>query len=106
MEVAKGSVDLLFRLFRRHRPLIHVFGRAEPELDHETFKEEQLDFREAEILETIKILQRINAGAGEKVAQQNTRKEGMGLHAWSGRLETDQVIVGGHSFGATAAVSV
>lgn len=56
------------------------------------------------MLEVISILRRIDSGAGEKVAAMNLRREGADLGAWAGRLDVEGVVVGGHSFGGTAAV--
>lgn len=76
------------------------------ELDTATFKQAQLDLREAEVYETLRVLRSINDGEGETVFQQNPRSEGRDLKDWRGSLNVDEVTVGGHSFGATLAVSI
>lgn len=73
-------------------------------LDAEEFNRAQLNFREAEIEEAIKALRQINNGKGNEVFEQNSRKEGKGLEAWAGRLNVDEMIMAGHSFGATGAL--
>jgi platelet-activating factor acetylhydrolase len=75
-----------------------------PELDPASFKKAQLDSRQAEVEETIRVLREINDGTGEKVYQRNPRKEGRDLGQWEGRLNMNEVTMGGHSFGATLAV--
>ncbi|KAI0392738.1 PAF acetylhydrolase [Xylariaceae sp. FL0594] len=77
--------------------------KGEP-LEIEGFHKAQLNFREAEIEEAVKVLRRINAGEGAEVFKQNTRKEGRGLEAWGGRLNVDEMIIAGHSYGATGAL--
>lgn len=74
-------------------------------LDVETFKQAQLAFRQAEVEEIVRILNHINEGRGEKIFQMNPRGEGEHLGHWQGRLAMNKVTIGGHSFGATLAVS-
>lgn len=76
----------------------------DPTLDREALKREQLAFRQAEVEETVKVLGEINNGTGHRVYQANTRLEGVDLRNWEGRLDFDQVILGGHSYGATLAL--
>ncbi|KAI1813028.1 PAF acetylhydrolase [Poronia punctata] len=73
-------------------------------LEIDDFHRAQLNFREAEIEEAVAVLRRINAGEGEEVFQQNTRNEGNGLAGWAGRLNVDEMIIAGHSYGATGAL--
>lgn len=68
------------------------------------FKRAQLDFREAEIEEVVHILQLINEGHGKDVYKKNSRGEGADLGNWKGRLNTDEMVVAGHSYGATGAM--
>jgi len=75
-----------------------------PELDTASFKKAQLDFRQAEVQETIRVLREIHNGDGEKVFETNSRKEGQSLKEWKGRLNMQEVTIGGHSFGATLAL--
>ena len=73
-------------------------------LDVDEFKKAQLAFREAEILETTHIVQNLNnPGYGEEIIAANARKEGKkaGLDGWAGRLNVNQTILAGHSYGAT-----
>ncbi|KAK8020438.1 hypothetical protein PG990_005576 [Apiospora arundinis] len=74
------------------------------DLQEEDFKKAQLDFRQAEIEETVRVLQRINSGDGADVFAANPRREGAHLHDWADRLNTDGMIVAGHSYGATGAM--
>ena len=50
-------------------------------------------------------LRDLNEGRGAKVQKLNKRNEGQDLAAWEGRLDTREFIIGGHSYGATLAVS-
>ncbi|KAI1412354.1 PAF acetylhydrolase [Hypoxylon sp. FL1857] len=76
------------------------------DLTVDEFKRAQLDFREAEIEEAVRVLRLINEGRGEEIAKQNARGEGHGadLKTWKGRLNTDDMVVAGHSYGATGAM--
>jgi platelet-activating factor acetylhydrolase len=76
-----------------------------PDLDTASFKQAQLDMREAEVYETLRMLQSINNGHGDEIFRQNPRGEGRDLKEWRGSLNLDEVTMGGHSFGATLAVS-
>ncbi|KAL6903223.1 platelet-activating factor acetylhydrolase, isoform II domain-containing protein [Trichoderma evansii] len=77
---------------------------SDPPMDTEKYKQEQLAFRDAEILETINILRAINDGQGDEIFSRNSRSEGSYLHNWTGRLDFGNLIIGGHSFGATGAL--
>lgn len=76
----------------------------DPDIDMPILKEEQLAFRQAEVEETIKMLRGLNEGRGKQIWESNKRDEGSGLAGWEGRLDVDEVVVGGHSYGATLAV--
>ncbi|KAI0402343.1 PAF acetylhydrolase [Xylaria palmicola] len=76
-------------------------GRA---LSAEEFNRAQLLFREAEIEEVVRVLRQIDNGEGTEVFKDNTRKEGKLLHEWAGRLNVEEMIMAGHSFGATGAL--
>ena len=78
--------------------------QSHPKLDTASFKQVQLDFRQAEIHEALRVLRRINNGKGESVYQRNTCEEGLDLENWIGRLNMNEVTMGGHSFGGTAAL--
>lgn len=89
------------------RNILH-FGEkdllSDPEMDNDRLKREQLDFRQAEIVETVSILRRINSDRGEQIYQINTRKEGVHLASWANRLDFSHLLIGGHSYGATGAL--
>ena len=78
----------------------------EPETDMDTprMKREQLNFRQAEIVETVSALQRINFGRGKETFHANTRKEGTHLADWESKLDFDNLVIAGHSYGATGAL--
>jgi platelet-activating factor acetylhydrolase len=67
-------------------------------------KEEQLAFRDAEIKETVRVLQDINANKGDEIFKSSPRNEGQTLSNWSNRLDFDHLTIGGHSYGATGAL--
>ncbi|KAH6604411.1 hypothetical protein Trco_007857 [Trichoderma cornu-damae] len=89
------------------RELLH-FKEAEllsdPPMDAERYKQQQLAFRDSEILETISILRAVNSGQGEDIFGRNSRSEGSHLPSWAGRLDFGNLTIGGHSFGATGAL--
>ncbi|KAI1210774.1 PAF acetylhydrolase [Annulohypoxylon truncatum] len=68
------------------------------------FKRAQLDFREAEIEEAVRVLKLINAGQGDEIFAKSSRGEGADFRNWKGRLNTDDMVVAGHSYGATGAM--
>ncbi|KAI1454786.1 PAF acetylhydrolase [Annulohypoxylon moriforme] len=70
------------------------------------FKRAQLDFREAEIEEAVRVLKLINDGQGDEVFKENSRGEGEDFTNWKGRLNTNDMVVAGHSYGATGAMQV
>lgn len=74
-------------------------------MDNDAFKIAQLSMRQAEVEEAFAVLRSINEGKGAEIFQMNSRKEGEHLERWTNRLDIDQLVVGGHSFGATLAVS-
>ncbi|KAK1983913.1 PAF-acetylhydrolase family member [Colletotrichum cereale] len=75
-------------------------------MDPDDFKSKQLAFRQAEIEETIAVLQELHAGKGSAFFANNARGEGRGLAAWESRLNLSRIIIAGHSFGATGALQV
>ncbi|KAK8139603.1 hypothetical protein PG984_000726 [Apiospora sp. TS-2023a] len=91
------------RLTFRESELASADGQ---DLKKDDFKKAQLDFRQAEIEEAVRVLRRINGGDGADVFAANPRREGASLHDWAGRLDTDSMVVAGHSFGATCAMQV
>ncbi|KAK1621814.1 PAF-acetylhydrolase family member [Colletotrichum phormii] len=78
--------------------------RGGKELESDDLKFQQLAFRQAEIEETIAVLQSLHAGKGSTVFRDNARKEGHSLEGWQGRLNFSQTVIAGHSFGATGAL--
>ncbi|KAI1084306.1 PAF acetylhydrolase [Whalleya microplaca] len=95
-----GEVDQTRLTFRKSE----VESADGKELGVDDFKKAQLDFREAEIEEAVRVLQLINSGYGDDVFKQNSRGEGSDLANWKGRLNTDEMTVAGHSYGATGAL--
>ncbi|KAI1126861.1 PAF acetylhydrolase [Nemania abortiva] len=81
-----------------------VESGAGEDVGADEFNQAQLNFREAEIEEVVRVLRRINNGEGDEVFQHNSRKEGKKLDEWTGRLNVDEMIMAGHSFGATGAL--
>lgn len=75
-------------------------------IDTASLKQDQRDLRQAEIEEMVQVLREINDGSGEAVSSANQRGEGRTLGAWKGRLDMDLLVLGGHSYGATGAVSL
>ncbi len=91
---------------KQPRTLLHFEARhltVDSGLDSDAFRTAQLDFRQAEVEETVRVLNQINRGQGEQVF--NSRREGLHLAQWEGRLAMNNATIGGHSFGATLAVS-
>lgn len=89
---------------------VHLFDESEVEtlsgeaIPVEDFHNVQLLFREAEIKETVRVLQAINVGEGSAIHAQNSHNEGKDLPNWTGRLNTEAMIMAGHSYGATGAL--
>ena len=92
--------DLDFDVFENST----IKGKEGTTLGTSALKSEQLAFRQAEVEETINILNDINNGIGHRVYQSNTRFEGHDLRNWKDRLNVDNLILGGHSYGATLAL--
>ncbi|KAJ4345599.1 uncharacterized protein N0V89_011732 [Didymosphaeria variabile] len=74
------------------------------EISNDDWRFKKLAFRDSEIQETIRVLKGLNAGSGGNIFDQNYRKEGKTLEEWKNRLDMSQVIIAGHSFGATGAM--
>ncbi|KAH6855924.1 platelet-activating factor acetylhydrolase, isoform II-domain-containing protein [Chaetomium sp. MPI-CAGE-AT-0009] len=68
------------------------------------FHQAQLNFREAEIEEAVRVLKAINAGHGALITSQNPYHEGRHLAQWANRLNTHAMVVAGHSYGAAGAL--
>ncbi|KAI1610146.1 1-alkyl-2-acetylglycerophosphocholine esterase [Exophiala viscosa] len=89
------------------RVLLHFSQRDlhdDSGLDSEAFRQAQLDFRQAEVEEVVRVLSHINEGKGEEISQSNARGEGEHLGEWQDRLAMNNMTIGGHSFGATLAL--
>lgn len=54
----------------------------------------------------MRVLRHINEGRGDQIFAGNLRGEGRDLKDWRGRLAINNATIGGHSFGATLAVSL
>lgn len=74
------------------------------EVSHDDWRFQKLAFRDAEIQETISVLQKLSDGEGEDVYHNNYRNEGKDLENWTKRLDFSHLIIAGHSFGATGAM--
>ncbi|KAK4221060.1 platelet-activating factor acetylhydrolase, isoform II-domain-containing protein [Podospora fimiseda] len=70
----------------------------------ESFHQSQLNFRQAEIEEAVRIMKEISVGNSRQVFKQNPYHEGTQLAGWTGRLNTEGMVVAGHSYGATGAM--
>jgi platelet-activating factor acetylhydrolase len=77
---------------------------GDPAMDIVRMHTDQLAFRDAEIRETVSILQRLNDGDGADLFAANSYHEGTDFAAWAGRLDFSQLTIGGHSYGATGAL--
>ncbi len=66
----------------------------------------QRQFRQAEAFEVIKVLQNITNGGGDSIYKANPRKEGQDLKNWGSKLDTERLIVSGHSLGGATALDV
>ena len=73
-------------------------------ISSDDLRQAQLDFREAEILEIVKVMRHINEGHGQAVYGSNLCGEGFLLEALRGRIKIDEKTIAGHSLGATTAV--
>lgn len=91
----------------------------EEHTDHE-LRNAQIMMRKREIHEVYKIMLEIHEGRGEEVAKKNLRikplknslggssrgTKGVDWEQWKGRMQTDNVIMCGHSFGGVTTISV
>lgn len=77
---------------------------GEKEVPNDDWRFQKLAFRDAEVQEAISVLQSINDGKGNEAYEQNYRNEGHDLPSFEGRLNFSQVVIAGHSFGATGAL--
>jgi platelet-activating factor acetylhydrolase len=78
-----------------------TFFRADPPMTLSNLKKAQLNFREAEIQETIRLFKRLNAGGGNEIINLKPHSPEESLPSFEDRLDLDAVTVAGHSYGAT-----
>jgi platelet-activating factor acetylhydrolase len=74
--------------------------KSDPPMTDMDLKEAQLNFREAEIIETINLFAQLNAGGAPVVNLKPDSPRGS-LPGFKHRLNLDAVTVAGHSYGAT-----
>ena len=95
-------------VMRKDGPSRNVFhiseGQLSPQPETPDFKVMQLAMRQAEVEETVNVLRKIDDGLGKDVYTFNSRGEGIALAGWKGRLNMNQMVVAGHSYGATLAL--
>ena len=95
----------MIRTAKWQRKLLHFALRhlkSGSGLDSDSFRTAQLYFRQAEVEETVRVLNQINAGEGHL---SSPRLEGQKvIKEWAGRLAMKNVTIAGHSFGATLAL--
>ncbi|KAI2464604.1 PAF acetylhydrolase [Annulohypoxylon bovei var. microspora] len=96
----KGEPDKIKLLFG----VSEVESASGKDLTVPEFKRAQLNFREAEIEEAVQVLKLINEGQGDQIFKKSPRNEGADLQNWKGRLNTDEMVIAGHSYGATGAM--
>jgi platelet-activating factor acetylhydrolase len=78
---------------------------ADEDMDIAAFKQVQLAYRQAEIEATVETLRAINADKGADIYATNSRGEGRDLEHWTATLDTDAMVLAGHSYGATGALA-
>ncbi|KAK1821837.1 hypothetical protein LTR12_003713 [Friedmanniomyces endolithicus] len=99
-----GPGSLVMRDGTTTKRSVNSASELDPSPDNPALKVTQLAFREAEIIETVRVLRQINDGLGNNVFKTNARKEGKDLPEWRGRLNLGRVVIAGHSYGATGAM--
>lgn len=62
----------------------------------------QLEMRQAELTETVRVLSNIVNGNGSSVFNANSRGEGQNLSDWKNRLDLGNIIIAGQSFGGNS----
>lgn len=80
------------------------FCRSDTPIDDFKLKEIQLNFREAEIVETIRLFERLNRGQGSKIRNLKPKSPETALPGFEDRLNMSAITVAGHSYGATGAL--
>lgn len=73
-------------------------------MDELTLKEVQLNFREAEIIETIRLFERLNRSQDAKIRNLKPESTETALPGFENRLNLSSITVAGHSYGATGAL--
>jgi platelet-activating factor acetylhydrolase len=86
--------------------MISLTEMNRPDMDDTEFFQRQLEMREAELNETLYILQSIANGNGQGIFRSSCRGEGADLENWKDKLDLNKLIIAGHSFGATTAVRI
>jgi platelet-activating factor acetylhydrolase len=100
-----GPGTIVYKPDGTHKTVFHAPAESlDPVPETEELKRVQLSLRQAEVEETIRVLRAINNGDGQDTHRANTRKEGDTLVDWRHRFNFDQVIMAGHSYGATLAM--
>lgn len=100
-----GPASVIMRNGTEPRHLFHITPEMlAPTPETPEFKVMQLAMRQTEVEETVRVLRMLNDGRGGEVFRENTRLEGQHLPEWTGRLDTELFIMGGHSYGATLAL--
>lgn len=91
---------------RLHFDLGDVKRPSAAKIEVDDFKAMQLSFREAEIMETVYAIHSLNTDSGSKLLSTNSRTEGSGIGAkdFLGRIQINNTILAGHSYGATGAL--
>lgn len=114
-EQGHRNYDVVDFIFPKDNPYDTTPGN--PDGVDEELRGQQLKLRQAEVEEAYEIIRAINDGRGTAIAAENLRKAGAmgsssrGLNdvdwtSWNGRINTDQVTMLGHSFGAATTVEV
>lgn len=114
-EHGNRNYDVIDFIFPKDNPYDTRPGN--PDGVDEELRGQQLKFRQAEVEEAYEIIRAINDGHGTAIAAENLRKadaigassrglNGVDWTSWKGRINTDQVTMLGHSFGAAATVEI
>ncbi|KAI0174079.1 platelet-activating factor acetylhydrolase, isoform II-domain-containing protein [Pestalotiopsis sp. NC0098] len=100
-----GPGTIVYKADGTQKTVFHAPAEAlVPVPETEELKRVQLALRQAEVEETVRVLRAVNNGDGQDIHRGNTRKEGDTLVYWRHRLNFDQIIMAGHSYGATLAM--
>ncbi|KAL9091862.1 MAG: hypothetical protein Q9165_004613 [Trypethelium subeluteriae] len=105
-----GPGTVIQRQNAKDRRILHIaFDQVKAEDGErylaEDFKMDQKAFRSAEVEETIIVLRKLYSGHGSSIAKLNTRAEGATvLVDFENRLDLSNIIIAGHSYGATLAM--